>query len=287
MKILAAAKLNLYLDVIGRRDDGYHEIETFYQPVSLWDELTIEKAPSGVTVEGEDAAVPWNEDNLCHRAARLIIARAALRAGVRITVHKGIPSGAGLGGGSSDAAATLLGVNRLYGCELRDEDLGELAAAIGSDVPFFILGRPAIGRGRGEVLEDAPGLTAGWILIVKPEVTISTRWAYQNLNLVLTKGLGADRLTALVEGLQRFPDVRLEAHNSFEAIVREHFPSVSGILDALKMEKPILSSLSGSGSACFAVFAEEREARDARERLKGQGLFTRIVQPVTTAIRFV
>jgi 4-diphosphocytidyl-2-C-methyl-D-erythritol kinase len=287
MKILAAAKLNLYLNVIGRRDDGYHEIETFYQPVSLWDELTIEKAPSGVTVEGEDASVPWNEDNLCHRAARLVIARAGLEGGVRIRVEKGIPSGAGLGGGSSDAAATLLGVNRLYGCGLADEDLRELAATIGSDVPFFVLGRAAIGRGRGELLEEAPGLAAGWILIAKPEVTISTRWAYQNLNLVLTKGPGADRLTALVEGLQRFPDIRLDAHNSFEALVREHFPSVSGILDALAAEKPVLSSLSGSGSACFAIFAEEREARDASEVLKGQGLFTRIVQPVTTAIRFV
>ncbi|MGD1048089.1 MAG: 4-(cytidine 5'-diphospho)-2-C-methyl-D-erythritol kinase [Candidatus Krumholzibacteriaceae bacterium] len=287
MKILASAKLNLYLDVIGRRDDGYHEIETFYQPVSLWDELTIEKAPSGVSVEGEDAAVPWNEDNLCHRAARLIIERTGLAGGVRIRVEKGIPPGAGLGGGSSDAAAVLLGVNRLYGCGLPEKDLSELAAAIGSDVPFFLLGRSAIGRGRGEVLEEAPGLAAGWILIVKPEVTISTRWAYQNLNLVLTKGSGTDRLTALVEGLQRFPEAPLEAHNSFEAMVREHFPSVSGILEALKAEKPVLSSLSGSGSACFAVFAEEREARDARGRLEGEGMFTRIVQPVTTAIRFV
>ena len=287
MKLLAAAKINLYLDVIARRADGYHEIETIYQPISLWDELSIEETPSGITVEGQDPTIPWNEDNLCHRAARLIFAKAAVKGGVRIRVEKGIPSGAGLGGGSSDAAATLLGINRLFGCGLSEGELRELAAAIGSDVPFFVLGRPAIGRSRGEVLEEIRGLTAGWILIAKPAATISTRWAYQNLNLILTKGSRADRLTAFVKELERFPDIRLQGCNSFEALVREHFPSVSGILESLRAEKPILSSLSGSGSVCFAVFADERGAKGADERLKGEGVFTRIVQPITNAIRFV
>ena len=286
MKVLAAAKINLYLDVIRRREDGFYEIETFYQPVSLWDELTFREAPSGVTVEGDDASIPWNEDNLCHKAASLVLARCGRGAGVSIRVVKGIPPGAGLGGGSFDAAATLLAVNKLFQCGLTDNELGELAASLGSDVPFFILGRPAIGRGRGELLEEAPGLRRGWILIIKPDVTISTRWAYQNLNLVLTKGAGTAKLAALLEGLQRFPNIRLETYNSFEAGVSDRFPSVSGILAALKAEKPVLSSLSGSGSACFAIFSKESEAREVSKRLNSEGFFTRVVQPVDTAIRF-
>jgi 4-diphosphocytidyl-2-C-methyl-D-erythritol kinase len=287
MKVLASAKINLYLDVIRRRKDGYHEIETFYQPVSLWDELTFEEAPSGITVEGDDAAVPWNEDNLCYKAARLILERAGRNAGVKIRVLKGIPPGAGLGGGSSDAAATLLAINRLFECGLTGNELRELAECLGSDVPFFILGKSAIGRGRGELLEEAPGLRGGWILIAKPDVTISTRWAYQNINLVLTRGAGAARLTALLEGLQQFPNMRLETYNSFEAGVSGHFPSVCGILAALRAERPVLSSLSGSGSACFAIFHKESEAREVNERLKSEGIFTRVVQPVNTAVRFV
>jgi len=286
MKALAAAKINLYLDVIRRREDGYHEIETLYQPVSLWDELTFEEAPLGISVEGDDASIPWNEHNLCYKAAKLILERARRKAGVRIQVMKGIPSGAGLGGGSSDAAATLIILNKLLDCGLSDSELRGLAGGLGSDVPFFILGKPAIGRGRGEMLEETAGLPGGWILIVKPDVTISTKWAYQNMNLVLTKGAGKATLSALLEGLHRFPNARLDTHNSFETGVRELFPSVSRILEALKAEGPMVSSLSGSGSACFAVFNEESEARRISERLTSEGFFTRVVQPVQATLRF-
>ncbi|MDD4856738.1 MAG: 4-(cytidine 5'-diphospho)-2-C-methyl-D-erythritol kinase [Candidatus Krumholzibacteria bacterium] len=287
MKALASAKINLHLDVIRRREDGYHEIETFYQPISLWDELTIERVPSGITVEGDDATIPWNEENLCYRAAKLILDKTGRREGVRIRVAKGIPSGAGLGGGSSDAAATLLGINKLFECGVSEGELRELAALIGSDVPFFVLGKPAIGRGRGEVLEETRGLPGGWVVVVKPDVTISTRWAYENLNLILTKGLGGAKLTTLVEALQGFPNTRLEAYNSFEAAVVDHFPSVYGILSVLRSGKALLSSLSGSGSACFAIFAKESEAREMGGRLGEKGLFVRVAQPVETTVRFV
>ncbi|MCX5753737.1 MAG: 4-(cytidine 5'-diphospho)-2-C-methyl-D-erythritol kinase [Candidatus Krumholzibacteria bacterium] len=284
IKALAAAKINLYLDVLRRREDGYHDIETLYQPVSLWDELTFEKAPAGIEVVGDDASIPWNEENLCHRAAKLILESSGTKGGVRIGVTKGIPSGAGLGGGSSDAAATLLAVNELLHCGFSNDELRKLSLALGSDVPFFIFGSPAIGRGRGELLEGAPGLRGGWILIVKPDVTVSTSWAYQNFNLILTRGEGRATLTTLLEGIQRFPAVRLETRNSFEAGVVEHYPGVSGILSALRDEKPVLSSLSGSGSACFAVFEVESRAREVGERFNSEGLFTRLVQPVEQAI---
>ena len=285
IKALAAAKINLYLDVLRHREDGYHDIETLYQPVSLWDELTYEKTPAGIELEGDDPSIPWNEDNLCHRAARLILESSGTRGGVRIGVSKGNPPGAGLGGGSSDAAATLLAINELYQCGFSNEELQKLSLTLGSDVPFFIFGRSAVGRGRGELLEGVPGLPGGWILIVKPDVTVSTRWAYQNFNLILTKGADGAKLAALLEGMQRFPAIRLETRNSFEAGVVEHYPSVSGILSALRDEKPVLSSLSGSGSACFAVFEVESRAREVSERFNSEGFFTRLVQPVTQAIR--
>jgi 4-diphosphocytidyl-2-C-methyl-D-erythritol kinase len=285
IKALAAAKINLYLDVVRRRDDGYHDIETLYQPVSLWDELTFERIPSGIEVSGDDPAIPWNEDNLCHRAARLVLERCGAPAGVRIAVSKRIPSRAGLGGGSADAAATLLATNELLRCGLSKDELGSLALTLGSDVPFFVFGAPAIGRGRGELLEEAPGLPGGWILIVKPDVSVSTSWAYRNLNFILTTGRGGATLSALLEGIQRFPAVRLETRNSFEAGVMEHFPAVAGVLAALERERPLLSSLSGSGSACFAVFEVEGRAKEVKERFDSAGLFSRLVQPVERAIR--
>jgi 4-diphosphocytidyl-2-C-methyl-D-erythritol kinase len=285
IKARAAAKINLYLDVLRRRSDGFHDVETLYQPVSLWDELSFEMTPAGIEVEGDNPSIPWNEDNLCHRAAALILEKSGAKGGVRITVAKGIPPGAGLGGGSSDAAATLLAMNELFQCGFSKEELLPSSLALGSDVPFFIFGSSAVGRGRGELLEGVPGLPGGWILIVKPDVTVSTKWAYQNFNLLLTKDRGGATLTALLEGIQRFPAVGLETWNSFQAGAVEHYPSISGILAALRNEKPILSSLSGSGSACFAVFEVESRAREVGERFNSEGFFTRLVQPVTRAIR--
>lgn len=285
MKVLAAAKINLYLDVLRRRDDGYHEIETLYQPIGLWDELEIERAPDGIAVTGDDPAIPWNEDNLCHRAARLVLDRLGAGAGARIAVRKGIPSGAGFGGGSSDAAAVILALDRLYDLRLPREELLELGGRLGSDVPFFLLGGAAIGRGRGEILEPTEGLRGGWILVAKPDVTISTRWAYQNLNLLLTKEIQGATLASLIDGLRGFPDAKLLTRNSFEAEVSERFPSVGGVLAALRGSRPVLCSLSGSGSGCFAIYREEQEAREVARRIESERVFIRVVQPVSDAIR--
>ena len=286
IRALAAAKINLYLDVLRRREDGYHDIETVYQPVGLWDELIFEAHPGGIELSGDEPSIPWNENNLCFRAARAVLDKAGCAGGLRISVAKGIPSGAGLGGGSSDAAATLIAANMIHKLGLSQAELVKIAFELGSDVPFFIRGKPAIGRGRGEILDEIPGLSKGWILIVKPDVSISTRWAYQNLNLVLTRGKGATTLTALLMGLDGFPGTRLKTYNSFEAGVTEHFPSVAGVLAGLRKGKPILSSLSGSGSACFAIFKEESEAVEIGERFSGEGFFTKVVQPTNQVFRF-
>lgn len=286
MKILSAAKINLFLEVKGRRPDGYHEIETVLQPVSLYDEIELERAPAGIDVAGDDPSIPWNEDNLCHRAARLLFERTGYEGGLRIRVRKGIPSGAGLGGGSSDAAATLVGANLLLGLGLEQGALLGLGSALGSDVPFFIFGRPAIGRGRGEFLEGVEGLPAGWILIVKPDVTISTKWAYENLNLMLTRPCDGNRLRVLVEDMAGFPSAPLHVSNSFEMDAARRFPAVADVLGRLREAKPHGSGLSGSGSACFAVFSDEAAAREVGEHFESEGLFSRVVRPVNRVMQF-
>jgi len=284
VKVRTAAKINLFLDVLGLREDGYHEIETFLQPVGLWDELSIRRVESGIELTGNDPAIPWDRENLCYRAAEAIMDRTGRRGGVRISVVKRIPHGAGLGGGSSDAAAVLLGLNELLELGLEEDELIEIGLSLGSDVPFFIRGGPAVGRGRGEILERANGLEKGWILIVKPDITVSTSWAYRNLKIGLTRGGGKATLGQLIEGLKRFPEAELTTWNSFTEPVTKSFPEIGAILATLRHSGAILSSMSGSGSACFGIFGEQGRVAEVHRLFTGKGLFTGIVRPVDRAV---
>jgi 4-diphosphocytidyl-2-C-methyl-D-erythritol kinase len=282
--VRGAAKINLFLDVLGRREDGYHEIETLLQPVGLWDELSIKIIESGIELTGDDPTIRWDRENLCYRAAEEILGRTGRGSGVGITVGKGIPHGAGLGGGSSDAAAVLLGLNELLGLGLERDELIEIGLSLGSDIPFFITGEPAVCRGRGEILERAEGLEKGWILIVKPNISISTSWAYQNLKIGLTRCGGKATLRQLIEGLKRFPEVELKAWNSFTGLVTKSFPEIGAILKTLRQSGAILSAMSGSGSACFALFGEQDRAAEVHRLFTGRGLFTEVVRPVDRAV---
>jgi 4-diphosphocytidyl-2-C-methyl-D-erythritol kinase len=285
--VRCSAKINLYLDILGKREDGFHEIETVFQPVSLFDNIEIATSDGSIIVTGTGASVPWNEENLCHRAATALFRRMEYGGGAAMHVTKSIPPGAGLGGGSSDAAAVLIGLNELLRFGLTRSELIEIATGIGSDVPFFIFGKPAIGRGRGEQLEEIEGLPGGWIVIAKPETNVSTSWAYRNLKLMLTRKKRAATLTALTEGLKTFPAAKLETCNSFEEVVVRSFPEIGGILTILRGEEPILCAMSGSGSACFAVFSEENRAKEVSEKLIEKGVFVNIARPVHQAIELL
>ena len=287
LKARCAAKINLYLDILHRRDDGYHEIETVFQSVSLWDSVTVAPAGEGIDLRGDDPGIPWNDENLCHRAARALFDRVGYGGGVRIEVQKRIPAGAGLGGGSSDAAATLVCCNRLFGFGLPPGELADLAAGLGSDVPFFIYGSPAVGRGRGEVLEGIGGVSGGCVLIVKPDISVSTKWAYESVNLRLTRVRSGDKLNYLIEGLQLFPERALDTFNVFEECVVERFPEIGEILGILRGTEANVSSLSGSGSACFALFSEESRAKEVRGLFVKKGYFTKIARPVNRAIELI
>jgi 4-diphosphocytidyl-2-C-methyl-D-erythritol kinase len=284
LTVQCAAKVNLFLAVVGSRNDGYHDIETLFQPVSLWDEVTLTPCHGEVRIVGDDPEIPWDDRNICWRAAKLLIETVGCTDGVSIEVRKAIPSGAGLGGGSSDAAATLVGMNELFSFNLSQDRLRGIALDIGSDVPFFVFGHPAIGRGRGELLEETPGLPGGYIAIVKPDITISTSWAYSNINFLLTRGESRDTLKLLLEGLRHFPNSELDTYNSFESGVVEKFSEIGSVLRKCREQSSLLCSLSGSGSACFAIFFERDRAEEVVNSFRAKGLFARVTRPVNRTL---
>ncbi len=180
MTIEAPAKVNLTLRVLGRRDDGFHEIETLMAPITLADRLEVDlRSDNGIHLSCSDPSVPSDASNLAHSAVVAFMKNTGLKFGVDIHIEKNIPHGAGLGGGSSDAAAVLVALNRMLETNMPSEALERLAATMGSDIPFFIRGQPAICRGRGEIIAPFDGLPSADILLVKPPFPISTPWAYQ------------------------------------------------------------------------------------------------------------
>src|SRR6266498_2949507 len=187
MQILAPAKINLSLKILGRRSDGFHEIDTLIAPISLYDEIKIDKTNSGKEIEFhcDDPSVPMGDGNLVVRATNLFFSATKLQPGISIELKKRIPHGAGLGGGSSDAATTLLALNQLFETNLARDALAELGSAIGSDVPFFIFEAAALCRGRGELVAPAKLPEALSLLLLKPDFTVPTAWAYSDRKSVV------------------------------------------------------------------------------------------------------
>src|SRR2546423_71073 len=179
MQVFAPAKINLSLRVLNKRPDGFHEIETLIAPISLSDGIQIEKQSRWIDFQCDDPTVPSGADNLVVRAAKLFFEQAKIKTGVSIALHKKIPHGAGLGGGSSDAASTLMALNELFETNLPREALAKLSESIGSDVPFFIFQSAAICKGRGELVTPMKLPEPLSILLLKPEFGVSTAWAYQ------------------------------------------------------------------------------------------------------------
>jgi len=252
--VAAPAKINLILRVLYRRPDGYHELYTVFQKVTLFDRLEL--IPCGglqLEVCGE-IEVPRGEENLCYRAARLYFDRCGLDPGVKIRLEKNIPVGAGLGGGSSDAAAVLRGLNQLFG-SLTEEDLFDLARRLGADVPFFVSPlSTALARGIGEVLSPWPTHPA-WYVILCPEIEISTPWAYENL-----------RLTTRREPPNYEPDQPLWKQglvNDFEPAIFARYPLLEELKGELLKKGACAALLTGSGAALFGVFEEEARAEKA------------------------
>lgn len=258
----AYAKVNLTLAVGEKRPDGYHEVVSVMQRVSLCDTLTAEQTREGITLTCSDPALPSGKENLTHRAASLFFRETGIAGGAALTLEKRIPSQAGLGGGSSDAASALLALRKLYAPALSDTELETMAAALGSDVPFFIRGGTQLATGRGERLTPLPRLADGWFVIVKPTESFSTPAMYRRLDEL--PPACTPPLPPLQGGL---PALASGLFNRFEAAI----PAGSAVWDIkarLAAYGALASLLSGSGSAVFGLFDTETAARAAVEALR-------------------
>jgi 4-diphosphocytidyl-2-C-methyl-D-erythritol kinase len=268
----AFAKINLGLRVLGRRADGYHEISTVFQTITLHDRLTFQTRPDErLALDCTDTEIPADSSNLVMRAAGALRERYGLRRGARVELEKVIPAGGGLGGGSSDAAVTLLALASLWGIEAGRRELTEIGARLGADVPFFFAGGTALGTGTGtniRPLEDVPKMH---LVVVTPGVRVSTLEAY--------KALGAPALTKpdtvvnlFVSRTEAdFPDSLCDVmSNDFEAVVVRLHPEIGRARDTLTKAGARRAMLSGSGSSVYGVFDSEGKAERARESLKGE-----------------
>jgi 4-diphosphocytidyl-2-C-methyl-D-erythritol kinase len=275
--ILAPAKINLCLHVQGRFDNGYHDLAMLMQRVSLFDELEIELAGDGkLSFACQDVPLAENEVNLALRAARLLFEHVGSDLGATITLKKNIPIAAGLGGGSSDAATVLLGLNLLAGFGLTRRELMALGGKLGADVPFFILEQSAWATGIGDVLDPVPDLPTLNYVLVNPGLPVSTAWVYQNL-----------RLTSPVDvaKLREFPRtakglVRL-LHNDLERVSIARYPLIDEIKQALIGCGALGALMSGSGATVFGLFAEMSQAEKVAADLTHEfGWWTAAVTPL-------
>ncbi len=262
--VRAPAKINLWLRVFGRDGKGYHAIESLFQLISLTDELVCERTTGGVTLAGAPSELGETRHNLCVKAAESFFRASGVTGGVSITLTKRIPWNAGLGGGSSDAAATLAALNRLYGGVLPHEELVELGAGLGSDVPFFLTGAAlALAWGRGERLLALPALPSRPLLVAPPAAPVKTQDAYAWIDKDRTlEHTGEFAAVVPADALGSWEAVRRHSHNDFESAVAGRLPAIGHWLDRLRETDAFLVRLCGSGGAVVAIYESER-ARDA------------------------
>lgn len=261
------AKINLDLRVIGKRDDGYHELFTVFQTVSLCDEISF-VASNALEMTCSDPLIPIDNHNLIIQAANILRQRFGVSSGVKIHLEKRIPAPGGLGGGSSNAAVALIGLKRLWDLELNSEEMVEIAATLGSDVPFFLYGGTAMGFGRGTVVEPIKDVIEDFLLIVTPNVYISTGDAFKKLNAASLTTEDAERILFNCRFNDKTIDLRHTAlKNDFEPIVFAGHPQITLVKETLLDLGAVNVLLSGSGASVFAVFDKEETRQTAMKAL--------------------
>jgi len=264
------AKLNMRLKVTGRRADGYHELVSVMVPVDLFDFLEIEHIPEGVKFSCRGLKVPEDETNLALKAARTFFDRAGLKEGVAIRLEKRIPVAAGMGGGSSDAAGVLLLLNELFSKPLSPQEMHETALTLGADVPFFLVSKPSLARGIGEILEPVTGWPELWYVTVTPRIPVSTAWVYGNLQL---KKLTRDEYHHIKSILKGKPaSISRVLENDLESVTSARFPVIEKIKQLLMISGAEGALMTGSGPTVFGVFESLQQAESARNYFLSQPL---------------
>ena len=276
LEFKSGCKVNLLLNILGKRADGFHELETVMHPIGVFDILGFARQPNRVELTCNLPGLPTDSRNLVHRAASAFLKKAGIREGARIHLEKNIPLAAGLGGGSGNAATTLTGLNELFGHPLSPLQLETIAADLGSDVPFFLQTKPALATGRGEKiqpLEPLPGLQGAAFLLIHPGFGVSTPWAYQNLARFPAALNGTPGRAQQLVSLLQTPDLKAAApefYNSLEAPVLGKYPLLALFQEFLREQGAAVTLMSGSGSTTFAVAGGQAGAETMAAQFKGK-----------------
>lgn len=276
--ILANAKLNLYLDIVGRRTDGYHMLETVMQSIDLSDVVEVHKKSGEISVSCTNPGIPRDEKNICYKAAKLFFEQTGEQSGAEIRIIKRIPDGAGLGGGSADAAAVLYALNTLSGFPMRPEELSALGAKIGADVPFCLSGGTAVCRGIGEEIQPISPFPERFYLIVKPAFRCSTSEAYSLYDKLPIEP--KSELEAFCNAGSCYPEIM---YNVFERIYGNE--ELYALKSRLLKTEALGSCLTGSGSAVFGVYETAEKASEAASAFPEE--FTAVAKPVSAGLAVI
>ena len=273
MKLRALAKINLGLDVLGRRADGYHELRMIMQTINMYDQLDMEISEEpGIKITTNLPYVPVNENNLVYKAAKLLMDEFDIKEGLSMKLTKFIPVAAGMAGGSSDAAAAFVGVNRLFRLGLSEEELMKRAVQVGADVPYCVMRGTALAEGIGEKLTRLPGLPKCYVLVGKPGINVSTKLAYENLHLdQIQSHPDIDGMISDIEN-QDLHSLTAKMQNVFEPGIISQYPVIQEIKDLMEANGALKAMMSGSGPTVFGIFDDRSKLREATEALRNSHL---------------
>lgn len=271
LKLRAYGKINLALDVLRKREDGYHDVRMIMQTVGIYDQIDLRrKEKPGITVETNLSYLPVNENNLVYQAAGLLMKEFQIKEGLHIRLKKFLPVAAGMAGGSSDAATVLYGVNKMFHLGLSREELMERGVKIGADVPYCLLRGTALSEGIGEKLTPLPPMPQCQVLIAKPGISVSTRYVYENLHAnSLTPEQHPD-IDCMVEAIRNRNLYQVAGcfGNVLELVTEEKYPVIGQLKQAMKDTGALNALMSGSGPTVFGLYADPRTARKAYEELR-------------------
>ena len=273
MRLKAYGKINLALDVVRRRPDGYHEVKMVMQTVKIYDGIEIEPTDTGkIEIETNLYFLPVNENNLMYKAAKLLMDEFDIKSGLKIVLQKVIPVSAGMAGGSTDAAAVLYGMNRIFDLGLSKEQLMERGVKIGADVPYCIMRGTALAEGIGEKLTALPAMVKCPVLIAKPQISVSTKFVYENLKL--NEGTVHPDIEKLISDIKKkdLPKIASDMGNVLETVTIPAYPIIAEIKEHMMRHGALNSMMSGSGPTVFGLFDDEDTAQAAYEAMKESGL---------------
>lgn len=273
LKLKALAKINIGLDVLRRREDGYHDVRMIMQTVHLYDWLTIRKSKeAGIHLSSNLYYLPVNENNLIYKAADLLIKEFSIEDGIEITLEKHIPVAAGMAGGSTDAAAALYGINKMFGLGLKMEQLKQRGVELGADVPYCLMRGTALAEGIGENLTSLPPMPKCPVLIAKPGISVSTKFVYENLRLDDTT-VHPD-IDALITDIRQkdLQGIAQDMGNVLESVTIPNYPEIETLKETMKQAGALNAMMSGSGPTVFGLFEDSKSAKKAFTAVKKTGL---------------